>query len=225
MTSTQKALYIPEKFGAFVIRETEVYTPGPGEVLVKIQATALNPIDWAVQKMGVIVEKYPAILGYDIAGDVVQVGDGVTEFKEGDRVYVFHFLCSVLDEVLMIVVRLTQGAFQNKMNAFQQYALAYASSLAKVILIGLRIRVFKFVADLLRQIPETISYDEASTLPVALATAYVGLYNKAPYGLGFTPPTSAATQGIYSGVPIIIVGGTTSVGQHGPYPRLSYFTK
>jgi len=93
MPSTQKALFLDEKFGSdLVIRETEIYKPGPGELLVKVKSTSLNPIDWKVQKDGLIVTEFPAILGTDIAGDVEEVGEGVTEFKKGDRVYVLSSL-------------------------------------------------------------------------------------------------------------------------------------
>jgi len=86
--STQKALFLEKKFGDFVLRQTEVYTPGPGELLVKVQSTSLNPADWKIQKNGIIVTEFPAILGSDIAGDVEDVGDGVSDFKKGDRMYV-----------------------------------------------------------------------------------------------------------------------------------------
>jgi NADPH:quinone reductase-like Zn-dependent oxidoreductase len=49
-------------------------------------ATALNPVDWKMQKYGVLQESYPALFGEDVAGVVEQVGEGVTAFKKGDRV-------------------------------------------------------------------------------------------------------------------------------------------
>jgi NADPH:quinone reductase-like Zn-dependent oxidoreductase len=113
MPSTQKALFLEKKFGSLVLNETEIYKPGPGQVLIKIQATSLNPVDWKIQKYGVFVENYPAILGTDVAGDVEEVGEGVTEFKKGDRVF-------------------TQGQFKNDLASFQQYTLAGASILARI---------------------------------------------------------------------------------------------
>lgn len=84
----QKALYLTEKFGAFAIGTAPIYTPGPGQLLIKVQSAALNPADWVIQAYGVLVEEYPAILGFDVAGTVAKVGEGVTTFKEGDKVYV-----------------------------------------------------------------------------------------------------------------------------------------
>lgn len=87
MTSNkQKVLQLESKFGKFVVADQEIQKPGPGELLVKVLATALNPVDWKIQKYGVFIEEYPAILGTDIAGDVVEVGEGVTNFSPGDRV-------------------------------------------------------------------------------------------------------------------------------------------
>lgn len=86
MPSVQKALFLEKKFGDLIIKDTEVYKPGPGEILIKIQATSLNPIDWKIQKYGLFLEKFPAVLGCDIAGDVEELGEGVTGFEKGDRV-------------------------------------------------------------------------------------------------------------------------------------------
>jgi NADPH:quinone reductase-like Zn-dependent oxidoreductase len=91
MPSTQKALILTKKFGDLVIDEISVPKPGAGEVLVKIIATSLNPVDWKIQKYGIFFEDYPAILGTDVSGEVEEVGEGVIEFKKGDRVYVLNW--------------------------------------------------------------------------------------------------------------------------------------
>ncbi|HEX6494316.1 MAG TPA: NADP-dependent oxidoreductase [Acidobacteriaceae bacterium] len=62
---------------------------GAGEVLVRVHATSVNPVDLkirdgsAAKRMGV---ELPAILGRDLAGEVVRTGDGVTGFPKGMRV-------------------------------------------------------------------------------------------------------------------------------------------
>lgn len=86
---THKALYLLEKHGEFAVRDVETYKPGPGELLVEAKAIGLNPLDWKIQEVGLFVTEYPAILGYDAAGIVKEVGDGVDGFVVGDRVYVF----------------------------------------------------------------------------------------------------------------------------------------
>ncbi len=88
MTSTQqKALYLDSAGGEFVVKTKEIQKPGPGEVLVKILATALNPADWKIQKFKPpFITEYPVVLGADAAGIVEEVGEGVTTFVKGDRV-------------------------------------------------------------------------------------------------------------------------------------------
>jgi NADPH:quinone reductase-like Zn-dependent oxidoreductase len=63
--------------------------PGAGEVLVKVAATSLNPIDWKVRRgdfKNVMPLQLPAILGRDVAGTVVSLGSGAQGFQQGDRV-------------------------------------------------------------------------------------------------------------------------------------------
>ena len=81
------ALILPAKQAPMVLKSVPTYKPGPGEVLIKVEAAALAPIDWAISVLGVLVEKYPIILGEEVAGTVADIGEGVTRFKKGDRVY------------------------------------------------------------------------------------------------------------------------------------------
>ncbi|KAJ2921927.1 hypothetical protein H1R20_g15167, partial [Candolleomyces eurysporus] len=62
-------------------------------------------------------------------------------------------------------------------------------------------------------IPSNLSYDEAATLPVALWTAYLGLYNIIPYGLALKSILDDGGMGAYEGKAIFISGGSSSVGQ------------
>ena len=84
--STQTALVLPDKFEAFKLDTINVPRPGIGEVLVKIQSVATNPMDWKIRKYNALVESYPVVLGSDIAGDVEELGEGVTNVSVGDRV-------------------------------------------------------------------------------------------------------------------------------------------
>jgi NADPH:quinone reductase-like Zn-dependent oxidoreductase len=64
--------------------------PGPGEVLVRVHAAGINPVDWKMRS-GAAKERFPlefpAILGRDLAGIVVSFGEGVSSFQPGDRVF------------------------------------------------------------------------------------------------------------------------------------------
>ncbi|MFQ5885497.1 MAG: alcohol dehydrogenase catalytic domain-containing protein, partial [Thermoplasmata archaeon] len=71
------------------IRLEEMPTPeiGPGELLVKVIASGVcgsDVMEWYR------IKKAPLVLGHEIAGGIVEVGDGVTDYKEGDRVFVSH---------------------------------------------------------------------------------------------------------------------------------------
>ena len=86
--STQKALVVPEKQGQWKVIDLPIPTPGPKDVLVKIVATALNPVDWKIKEYGFFVSEYPWVGGTDGAGIVEQVGSEVTNVAKGDKMYV-----------------------------------------------------------------------------------------------------------------------------------------
>lgn len=70
------------------LKETELRKPNHGEIVVKVKAISLNPVDYKIRVNGTWAGlKAPAILGYDAAGTVEQAGDGVTDFAAGDEVF------------------------------------------------------------------------------------------------------------------------------------------
>lgn len=65
-------------------------SPGPGEVLVRVRSAALNPVDWKIREgelKFVFRLKFPTVLGFDVAGDVEELGPGVTDFARDDPVF------------------------------------------------------------------------------------------------------------------------------------------
>lgn len=64
----------------------QVPRPGQNEVLIRNVAVASNPKDWKVARD---IPGYACVEGNDLAGIIVKVGEGVTEFREGDRVAAF----------------------------------------------------------------------------------------------------------------------------------------
>ncbi|MCO5600115.1 hypothetical protein L7F22_054223 [Adiantum nelumboides] len=90
--SSQKAWYYDE-YGAAkdVLKFGEVAVPQlqPEQVLVKVKAAALNPVDFKrrLGKIKATDSPLPTVPGYDVAGVIVKVGSNVTAFKEGDAVY------------------------------------------------------------------------------------------------------------------------------------------
>jgi NADPH:quinone reductase len=67
-------------------------TPGAGEVLVRVHASSVNPVDNAIAAgmlKDMVPHEFPVTLGRDFAGVVEQVGDGVTGVSAGDEVFGF----------------------------------------------------------------------------------------------------------------------------------------
>lgn len=65
---------------------------GPGEVLVKVRAASVNPVDWKLMSGGLdaMMETYfPVVPGWDVAGTVEKLGIDVPEFAVGDEVYAY----------------------------------------------------------------------------------------------------------------------------------------
>jgi NADPH:quinone reductase-like Zn-dependent oxidoreductase len=85
---------IQERFGGpevLDVRDVAEPHAGPGEVRVRITAAGLNPVDWKLASSAEAAARFgvslPAGFGSDFAGVVDEVGDGVTGFAVGDRVY------------------------------------------------------------------------------------------------------------------------------------------
>lgn len=66
--------------------ETDRPAPGPAEVLVRVEASGVNPTDWKHRAGGRFLGDPPFTLGWDVAGVVEQVGLGVTVLAPGDQV-------------------------------------------------------------------------------------------------------------------------------------------
>lgn len=87
---TNLAAWIPAPKQRMQVAEAPFPTPGPDEIVIKNRAVAANPVDWVLQDQGTSMAfgwiKYPFVFGYDVAGEVVQVGNKIVRFKVGDRV-------------------------------------------------------------------------------------------------------------------------------------------
>lgn len=82
----QAAWLMGPKARPLEIKPAPYTRPGAHEIVVKNAALAINPMDWKIQAAGTYPVAYPVILGQDVAGEVVEVGDEVTRFRVGDRV-------------------------------------------------------------------------------------------------------------------------------------------
>ena len=85
-----QAAYITETGGPEQIQVGELPNPKPGagEVLVRVQAASVNPIDTYIRGGLVPMElPMPFVIGSDLAGEVIEVGEGVSGWTAGDRVW------------------------------------------------------------------------------------------------------------------------------------------
>ncbi|KAI1171393.1 GroES-like protein [Nemania sp. FL0916] len=137
-------------------------TPGPGQIVVKNAAVAINPVDWQKQILGDILLgyiKYPFVLGGDVAGIVAEIGPGVQRFKVSDR-------------VVAAALALAPASANAAEAAFQRYTLVREHMAAPL--------------------PDHISYEQACVIPLTLSTAVYGLFHPSFLGLDMpaVPPTT-----------------------------------
>jgi NADPH:quinone reductase-like Zn-dependent oxidoreductase len=92
MTDTMQVVSLDRFGGPEVLTLTERPRPQPGptEILVRVRAAGINPVDWKTRAGGGIAFALgapPLVLGWDVSGTVEAVGFGVTRFAPGDRVF------------------------------------------------------------------------------------------------------------------------------------------
>lgn len=112
-----KALIIeqPGTIDGFKINEEVVVPkPGFGEVRIQVKAVGLNPSDYqTIEFLDKVAPNQTTILGLDVAGIIDQIGEGVTDFKKGDRVFYLREL-------------------NNKSGGFAEYSITKAHHLVKL---------------------------------------------------------------------------------------------
>lgn len=89
---TMKAIRYDRYGGPEVLEYADCDKPvaGPGQVLIRIHAASVNPIDWKLRSgemKAMIPLELPTGAGQDVAGEIEAVGEGVDEFKVGDAVF------------------------------------------------------------------------------------------------------------------------------------------
>lgn len=86
------AAWLDRPYADLVVRPAPYTSAGPDEIVVRNRAIAVNPLDEVKQWTGQLMYRwlpYPIVLGEDVAGEVVEVGTGVTRFRVGDRVVAY----------------------------------------------------------------------------------------------------------------------------------------
>ncbi|KAI0513286.1 GroES-like protein [Xylaria bambusicola] len=112
------AYYSSDKAPSLEIANSPYPTPGPDEIIIKVAAAAINPVDSKIQSAGTALFPfltYPMAAGIDVSGTVVEVGSSATsKFHVGDRV--LGFLCE----------------FTSRSGGFQSYVAASTSVVTKL---------------------------------------------------------------------------------------------
>lgn len=146
--------------------EQEVPTPGPGQVLLKMKAASLCGSDLKfiyyehTDKTG--GARYDDVIaGHEPSGQVVALGEGVTNFKEGDKVVVYHIQgCGYCDEC-------KKGFF---INCQQEERRAYGwqrdGALAEYMVADISTCIL---------LPEFLTYEDGAMIACGFGTAYQGL--------------------------------------------------
>ncbi|KAI1173430.1 GroES-like protein [Nemania sp. FL0916] len=189
MALVNKAAFYPSnKAPTLTVSETSYPTARAGEVIIKVHAAGIGPIDHKIQDLGTDILPfltYPLVGGIDVAGTIVSCGNGTTgttetNFNPGERVLAFV------------------PEFSSRAGAFQNYVAAPAS--------------------LVVRIPDTLTFEEAVVLPSGVATGTVALYRFLGLNLPTTPTTTPVqgrdkNEGEERQV-VLITAGASSVGSN-----------
>jgi NADPH:quinone reductase-like Zn-dependent oxidoreductase len=156
--------------------------PGPGEVTLRIRAVALNHIDvWGFRGMAFARRELPLIVGAEAVGEVVAVGEGVTDWKIGDRAAPYGALtcgrcrrCLAGEDNLCENVRGVKGFHVG----------------------GFACELVNQEARLLVRVPEGIPWEDAACGPITFSTVEHMLFDNARLMPGETILVHAAGSGI-----------------------------
>jgi len=179
MTPQNLAMWLPRPGAALELAYAPYTPPAIGQVVVRVRAVAINPLDAMgafVYRVGFPWVRFPAIIGTDVAGEIVEVGPGVTRLAVGDR-------------VLGYAVGLEKSRNTSAEGGFQHHVV--------------------LLEHLVSSIPDSLSFEQASVLPLTLSTAAVGLFQKDQLGL---PLPTLDTVDRHETV--LVWGGSTSLGSN-----------
>lgn len=204
---TNQAAWLIKADEALQVGNAPLPTAGPGELVVKNAAIAINPLDCHMQESGVFVQQWPGIFGCDVAGEVHEVGSDTQRFKKGDRV-IGYVCCGVhfgpeqktdpsFSYHYRHAINLVSGRPQD--GAFALYTVIPVNKAAIL--------------------PDAISFADGVVVPFALEAAVCALSLKEP-GIAMpgvaTPalglPYPSLDNTAMSSKTLVVYGGSSSVG-------------
>jgi NADPH:quinone reductase-like Zn-dependent oxidoreductase len=176
-----KAAVIHEFGGPEVLRYEEVPDPKPraDQVLIRVRACAMNHLDLWVRK-GLPGVKLPHILGSDVAGEIVQVGEYLTGYQPGQRVLVapMHF-CNHCDQCV--------AGRQNLCREFTVLGNGVDGGDCELIAVPSASVI---------PIPDGLDFSEAASVPLVFLTAFHMLTGRASIRPGHTVLVLGANSGV-----------------------------
>jgi NADPH:quinone reductase-like Zn-dependent oxidoreductase len=190
-----KAIVLHKNGGPEAMKYETIRTPepGPGEVLVRVYAAGVNHVDIDIRNgISGMEGNFPHILGVDAAGEVAKVGDGVHQWKKGDRVAP-HFILSC-------------GACKNCLAGKENICLGF--DILGATTWGTYAEYVKVGAHNLVRIPDKLDYDQAVSAYVPFATAWEALIEVGKLQAGENCLVNAASSGVGSaGIQIAKLAG------------------
>jgi NADPH:quinone reductase-like Zn-dependent oxidoreductase len=203
-----KAIVLHRTGGPKAMRYEDIETPrpGPGEVLVRVRAAGVNHVDIDIRKgASGMAGTFPHILGVDAAGEVAEIGDGVTQWKRGDRVAP-HFILSC--GVCPNCVR----GLENMCFNFDVLGATVWGTYAEYVKVGQHHLV---------RLPDGLSFDDAVSSYVPFATAWEALVTTGHVAPGETVLVNAAGSGVGSaGIQVAKLAGARVIATAGSPGKL-----
>lgn len=156
--------------------------PGPGEVQVRVKAVALNHIDvWGFRGMAFVKRKLPLIVGAEASGEIAAIGEGVKNFKTGDKVVMYGALtcgtCKACREG-------RDNLCENVMGVLGFHVDGFARELLNL------------PARLVIPVPQGVSDVDAACAPITYSTVEHMLFDNAKLQPGETVLVQAGGSGI-----------------------------
>jgi NADPH:quinone reductase-like Zn-dependent oxidoreductase len=160
------------------VQEAPYSTPGPNEIVVKNRAVAVNPIDWVLQSQGTGMAFRWIKFPFILGNDVA--GEVI---QIGHEVTRFKVGDRVLGQAMSTDQKINNAAY----GGFQLYTI--------------------LLEQITSPIPDHLSFESASVMPLGFTTAAAGLFEKDQLGLKYPQLKARST-----GKTVLVWGGSTSVG-------------
>ncbi|MDA1329507.1 MAG: zinc-binding dehydrogenase [Chloroflexi bacterium] len=196
------AVFFKQPGGAEVLEYGEIPTPQPGagEVLVRLEAAALNHMDLFVrQGLHGLTPKLPHILGADGAGRVAAVGEGVSDWQAGKKVVINASICLTKDEF-------TESGQENLCRSWELLGETLPGTYAQYVVVP---------QENLLACPEAFPSEKAAAAAMVYLTAWHSLATKGHLEPGETVLVVGSSGGVnsasiqiakYLGATVIAVG-------------------